>query len=355
MRPFTLLSGLSRNGDDALENMVICENKEEAKIVKAKGLSYIIWKGTDKDLAKHLFLRVLEAKYPGIKWKEVLGIKKAKSVVAFVEGHKEVEMQRSTVKYESDGHACIATGERIIDADNEVEIDPYRQVDLAEYAADETAKVNIDKLDELDLLPSFLGDVYSCVKRNLLQSAWEEGWTKKLHAPMGNYRMCGGEGDNLIILDVSHSIPEGIANTMITMIDTMRSKVDADLIVTGGVSLWFGKDEDLPSPEKLRAMVPRSNESRDFNEILSKRVSLHDWDNVIAFGDCDTPRYYHETKKALKNISVGKFWHYHTRQFWYVRNDQNCGYAKWQEYVSSVKQPPSYDTSWCEIMNKEIR
>ena len=368
MRPFTLLSGLTKSSNDALANMVICEDRKEARIVKAKGLPYIIWKGTDEDLAKHLFYRVLEKKYPGIKWRKVLGIERTKTIVSYVPGTKlsegdgkgrkieEAEKREApTISYHSDGHADIATSEREIEGGYDVEVDPYQEVDLAEYAADETAAVNLDKLDELGLLPSFLGDVYSCVKRNLLQASWEEGWNKRLHAPMGNYHMCGGEGDNLIILDVSHSIPEGISSTMLTMIDTMRSKVDADLIVTGGDSLWFGKDDELPSPERLRQLVPRSNESWMFNDILVEHVSLHDWDNVIAFGDNDTPAYDDRTKRALSSVKVGRFWHYHTGRYlrtWGGKEDRHCGYAKWDSLVAEVKEPPSFDTSWCKIINE---
>lgn len=374
MRPFTLLSGLTKSSNDALSNMVICENKREARIVKAKGLPYIIWQGTDEDLAKHLFYRVLKKKYPGIKWRKVLGIEKAKTIVSYVPGRKLSEEDREaekrkqeekreetekrearTISYDSDGHADIAEYEREIEGGYDVEVDPYQEVDLAEYAADETAMVNLDKLDELGLLPSFLGDVYSCVKRNLLQASWEEGWNKRLRAPMGNYHMCGGEGDNLIILDVSHSIPEGISSTMLTMIDTMRSKVDADLIVTGGDSLWFGKDDELPSPEELRRRVPRSNESYMFNDILVEHVSLHDWDNVIAFGDNDTPIYDDRTARALSSVKVGRFWHYHTGRFlmtWNGDVERRCGYAKWDSLVAEVKEPPSFDTSWCKIINE---
>lgn len=368
MRPFTLLNGLTKSSNDALANMVICEDRKETRIVKAKGLPYIIWQGTDEDLAKHLFYRVLKKKYPGIKWHKVLGIEKTKTIVSYVPGSKLGEEERAekkaaesegheapTISYHSDGHADIATSEREIEGGYDVEVDPYQDVDLAEYAADETAMVNLDKLDELGLLPSFLGDVYSCVKRNLLQASWEEGWNKRLHAPMGNYHMCGGEGNNLIILDVSHSIPEGISSTMLTMIDTMRSKVDADLIVTGGDSLWFGKDDELPSPERLRKLVPRSNESWMFNDILVEHVSLHDWDNVIAFGDNDTPAYDDRTKEALSSVKVGRFWHYHTGRYFRIRigkEDRRCGYAKWDSLVAEVKEPPSFDTSWCKIINE---
>lgn len=367
MRPFNILKGIGKK-DDALSRMIICENAKEANVCKGKGLPYLIWKGTDKELAATLLIRTMRRKYPGIDWDEVLGLnpgKSGKQVLAYVPGDSGSDEagddpepgrgEKPSVKYEDDPGSDIATGPRTIaGASSEGDASSYEKIDLEKYAEDEVAKVNLDKLQELDLLPSFLGDIYSCVKRNLLQSAWEEGWTKKLGAPLGNYRMCGGEGSNLIILDVSHSIPIGISNTMLTMIDTMRSKIDADLIVTGGCSKWFGKDDELPSPEKLRAMIPRNNESTDFNAILREKVSLHDWDNVIAFGDYDMPRYYRDTKQALSSVKVGKFWHYHTSpgKFFYRNDDMrgHCGYARWEKYVAEVKETCSLNSEWCSVI-----
>lgn len=379
MRPFNILKGIGKK-NDALSRMIICENAEEAKVCKGKGLPYLIWKGTDRELAAALLIRVMRRKYPGVDWDEVLGLdsrKRGRQVLAYVPGDAGNEATENdpapiqkdnpkpgrggkpVVKYKEDPGSDIATGTRTIaNASVEGDVSSYEEVDLEAYAEDEIAKVNLDKLQELDLLPSFLGDIYSCVKRNLLQSAWEEGWTKKLGAPLGNYRMCGGEGSNLIILDVSRSIPLGISSTMLTMIDTMRSKIDADLIVTGGCSKWFGKDDELPSPKELRAMIPRNNESEDFNKILRKKVSMHDWDNVIAFGDYDTPRYEQRTKRALSTVKVGKFWHYHTSPGkYFYRNDKkgHCGYARWEEYVAEVKEVCSLNSEWCSVIIPDHR
>jgi hypothetical protein len=239
--------------------------------------------------------------------------------------------------------ACIG-GEEDPDY-HEFTVDRLR---IQDYVGDLSSSVDIDALQKLGLLPKFVGDVTDCIKKNLSQSMrWTEGYTKKLGFPLGRFN-CKSELPNLVIIDVSASIPDGIAATMLTLADTLRSQCNAELIITSRRSGYYPQGSELPKPQTLRDYYGRCNESREFWGIIEKHIAGREFGHVISFGDDDWPG----TVPGFCDIAgtkVHAVHHYHT---WKPRTE--TGYARWVGECCPEAQR-FYDDEWCTVMNKRYR
>lgn len=355
-----------------LPEIYVCDNQAEAKVLLDAGIPCVITKMDDIKIVKIILLRTLKKKFPHIKWNEVLKVRETANLNIMVPGSGRKPEQ---VKVEADGDhdddlkeewkprgtseekrqatdrggTQIAESERVIQGGGEgPDTVTPEKVPIDEYCLDAAASVNIEQLQALGFLPKFMSDAADAIRINLEnRMEWRECFNKKLGECVGDV----GYGDiarNLIILDVSYSIPEGISATMLQLIATLREQAEADLIVTGGRSLFFPREEELPDPDWLRGAIPRSNESRMFKAILREHIAGRHYGNVISFGDNDTPYWYEDVEDFMKVLNmdgtrIDRVMHYHT---W-----SNCrtGYATWCRAVSPdcVEE---FDTSWCRVM-----
>lgn len=333
-------------------NIVIAENRQDVQVCRDSGLPFLFWSGTDAELGILVFRRALMKRFPYVKWDHLfadrIGRKRFRTLILAEQGCKAGEFE----EFADDGKVIDATAP-VSDVAGECrefnckDSRRYKAMEIAQAACDDFT-VDINVLQKLRLMPTFLGDIASAVRVNLASALWQEGWTKKLHAPMGNIQG-SGEQRNLLIIDISASIPVGISATLLALMDTMKEQARADLIVTGSQSMYWRYDEVHPSIGVIRRIIGRCNESSMFNNILIRNIAGREWGNVIAFGDNDTPKYCDSAMSALADTKVGKFWHYHTGIRCYGSN-RPCGYAKWQDYVVTQEEP-AFDTSWCTCID----
>lgn len=350
-----------------LPRLYVAENKADADLAMEKGIPFIKWNRGQEELIKLILRPFLERMFPDIRWSKVLGRRKSfKTNVITVEGgigltENEESVIPNPVRDE-DGclveTADIATDQRVFaNRNSHVNIS---QVSLEEYVGDMSAHVNVEVLQSLRLMPTFIGDIIDCIKVNIGSGIqWREGYNKKRGLYIGNYD-AEPQLPNLIIIDVSYSIPRGIASTMLALADTLRTQVNADIIITGRHSVFFPAGCELPDPERLRRMVPLGQESSEFIEILETKVKGRKFGHVFSFGDFDQP-YYGE----IDNVINGGNWgyvagrcgdsvdlvgtevrhvhHYHTRY------KDKTGYARWCHFLAQ-KPEVSFDTTWCNVI-----
>lgn len=159
---------------------------------------------------------------------------------------------------------------------------------LMDLSMDFGSSIDLNALMELKMLPKFFGEIEDVVRTNVTNSYyWEDGYNKKTGLCTGQL-LPAGEKKNLIILDISASIPDGLSAGLLTMLKTMTEVAHADAIITGGTS-YFYTNTELRSLDihEVREKIPKSNEFRMFNYILEHRNM--NYENVIAFGDSDSP------------------------------------------------------------------
>lgn len=359
--------------------LYIAENRQDVMLAQANGIPYVKWKWGHDELVRQLLRPVIERMFPGIDWNKVLGRKKpVRSEVVIVSGSKapaqpdagdhdagamleaqhaydgivdrlDHETQEPDDRGEYVRMVDIADGPRDCVADNSAAgYDAFTvdRMSIRQYVGDLSSSVDIDALQKLGLLPKFVGDVADCIKHNVSQSMrWTEGYNKKLGVPLGRFD-AKAELPNLLIIDVSHSIPDGIAATMLTLADTLREQCNAELIITSARSGYYPVGAELPKPQTLRDYYGRSNESHEFLGILNKYIAGREFGYVISFGDNDNPAWgYRNNVVDLKGTKVHQVRHYHTCQA------EPTGYARWVDDCSPDCEHV-FDTSWCKVMKK---
>ena len=371
-----------------LPRLYIAENKEDVMKAKTSGIPYIKWTRGQDELIRILLRPALEKMFPHIKWNKVLGRRnRFKTVVVQDEINEMMSPEKSQIelagrldvnpaqpketeptlsepgepvdevdampeRFDDDGDMYEVSsgtyGERLFDSTDEaLPMIIEHRTDLETYVGDVSSQVNLDVLQRLRLMPAFIGDILDCVRLNVGNGMyWSEGYNKRLGLPVGRYN-ASGQLPNLIILDVSGSIPRGISATMISLVDTLRSQLTADLIITSDHSRFYAMGEELPDPQRIRDMFGYGNEAHDFFEILDTKVRGRHYGHVISFGDNDTPTYYGTFHGTLAGTIVEHVHHYHTG-IW-ADDETETGYAKWCHMLAR-KPIADYDTSWCEVI-----
>ena len=369
-----------------LPRLYIAENQKDAELAQEKGIPYIRWTKGQDALIKMLLRPTLERMFPYIRWDSVLGKRrKFMTQVEMVEhddpdGLDQVDLVGSLG---SDPELFEGSSwnpedsEDIVESANDVDENgviiersvadseerlfydggvssmvAVRKLDIEDYIGDMSSYVNLEILQRLKLMPAFIGDILECVKLNIGSGMyWREGYNKKRGLAVGRFD-ASKQLPNLIILDVSGSIPRGISATMIALVDTLRTQLSADLIITSSNSRFYPMGSQLPDPQTIRDKFGYGNESEDFFGILTKNIRGKHYGHVFSFGDNDTP-YYEMFKTrsdrwSLEGTIVEHVHHYHTG-LGSRYGIKRTGYAKWCHMLAS--QPKvDYDTSWCKVI-----
>lgn len=220
----------------------------------------------------------------------------------------------------------------------------YVDWDLIDLAERSNYEVDPRVLEELDLLPAFVGDIATCIRRNLTNTKWTEGYNKKRKAAIGKMK-AQTQLPNLILIDVSGSIPSGISIMMLGLANTLRHQCNAELVIHSDNAQWFDMSEELPDPEKLRSMFGYCNESTKFAKVMTKHVYGREFSHIIAFGDFDSFHVdYVDEINDDRLMAKTKCHHLHNyfvfkdKDSSYcqaVRRGKNmrCGFVNWLEQV----------------------
>lgn len=349
-----------------LPEVYVCDNKGDSVICRDAGIPYIVTKLPDEQLVKTILYHWLRKRFPHIDWANKFGYQAARPFAVIVpcsgeepdddgsESLTETEMPEEREETEKDSAPVVSMRPKDEAQSSVTEkyrhhagtdgVRRVRRVMSDSFFADEGNKVNVEQLQALGLLPQFMSDVADAIKLNLMSSMrWRECYNKRLGECVGDYSL-GTKAPNLIILDISGSIPRGISQTMLELIDSLRSQAEADLIVTGGSSYYWPAGAELPTPQWIRDHISLGNETTMFMRILTQQLAGRHFGNVVSFGDNDSPSYFDRDMEKVMTIKVDRVMHYHT----WCRN-RETGYARWVSTANpDVEQV--FDTSWCDMM-----
>ena len=319
-------------GTVQLPTVYVVDQRSEIGECRRLGVPYIIkprgW--SDEKLIKAVLWRTLHKRFPDINWRKMLGFDRDPKVNVKVPVKQEQELPGEKVQVEARERTAPSydQGPGLTSPDMEVS-DGYREtaggmdddemtfkqklaepdwqtVGVDDYLGEQAFGVSIEELQALKVLPVFMDDIANAVKLNIMNTCWIDGYNKKLGIPIGHYKGTD-QAPNLIILDTSGSIPSGVAGTMVSLIDTLRSQANADLIITSGQSVWYPSGTELPSPDDLAYLIGGCNEARQFYKIIKDHVLGKHWGNVIVFGDYDAPtqkRFRHQQENAIQNSDL---------------------------------------------------
>lgn len=203
-----------------------------------------------------------------------------------------------------------------------------------EYIKDSTAYVNITKLKDLNVFPTWFTDnLEKAVETNIHNFAVFNNnmYNKKLEGMYGALELTS-PNKNLIIKDISYSIPKSIATSILVLIKWMSETFYADIIFTGKDSIFIPYEElGNLNVDEIYEKYGQSQECKNFRKIITSDVKHYR--TAIVFGDyhsvCDS---WHVSEKIINpkdgkklcQWTIDKLISFHT-----TSNEDLAGYSEW--------------------------
>jgi len=186
----------------------------------------------------------------------------------------------------------------------------YKPIELDSFVEDQYL-VNFDKLTELKVLPTWLDDLRASIETNIIDEVTfnPASFNKQLGMNIGGASLKHNK-KNLLVLDVSGSMPDGVVKTITNLAKLMSKKFYADVIITGGQS-YFYHYEDVQNINIVdeAAKAGRNNEGEMYRKILKE---TRNYGTVISFGDDDNPGYYTKSEDVC-NFTCETLFSLHTK------------------------------------------
>lgn len=215
--------------------------------------------------------------------------------------------------------------------------DSYFVKSVSDYLEDISYLVDLEYLKNLNLIPSwFSKNIEENIKINILNTILynPNRYNKKLGLVSGDVSLINPE-KNLIIIDISGSIPVSISKSILLLGKTMSNSYYADLLITGSKSTLYDYDEvGNLDPDAIYEENGKDNDQTYFKKIVSQ---YRKYNNVIVFGDNHSPgmkwrndynkdtEFIHDAEgKKLCNWEVNKIYSFHT-----TSDTTLAGYGEW--------------------------
>jgi len=204
--------------------------------------------------------------------------------------------------------------------------------------------VDFDALSALKILPIWLDDIKSSIEANIIDEVMFDptAFNKQLGLNIGSGSVKHNM-KNLLILDVSGSIPNGVVVTITNLAKLMSKKFYADVMITGGTTQLIDYEQVQESDIiELARLAGRNNEGKMYKKIVEQ---YKEYNTVIAFGDDDHPNNFESKSFELKpKFKIETIYSLHTD----TRSNNVVGYAR---YLKS-KNDPIIVRDWVTTVNK---
>lgn len=206
-----------------------------------------------------------------------------------------------------------------------------------QFIKDSSAYVDIKKIKDLNVFPLWLDKIENAIVTNIQNfAAYNPNmYNKKLEGMYGGLEMAS-PNRNLIIIDISGSIPSAVSTTCLALAKNLAETFYADLLITGSKSTLYTYEElYMLNVEFVYEENGTDNDQAYFKKLVTGDVK--DYKTAIVFGDNHHPgrawsNSYNENTKTIsdedgKNIcrwNVDKIISFHT-----TSNREVAGYARW--------------------------
>lgn len=220
---------------------------------------------------------------------------------------------------------------------HDVTIKDFSSNGLRDFIKDAAAYVNIEVLKNLNIFPIWVDKVEEAIKTNIHNFAVFNSnmYNKKLDGMYGGLEL-SAPGRNLIIVDISGSIPKGVSSTCLVMSKNLAETFYADLLITGSKSTLY----EYGNLHELNVDTIYQENGMDNDQVYFKKLvteSERSYDTAIVFGDNHTPcqswsnkfnmesRYIsREDGRKMCKWAIKKLISFHTSSI-----VENAGYSDW--------------------------
>jgi hypothetical protein len=210
---------------------------------------------------------------------------------------------------------------------------------LKDYIRDSSAYVDVNVLKGLNVFPVWLDKIEDAISTNVHNFAVFNNnmYNKKLEGMYGGIDLVS-PNKNLIIIDISGSIPKAVSSTCLALSKNLAESFYADILITGSKSTLYSYEclGDL----NVRTIYDENGMDND-QTYFKKLVSGDNrhYKTVIAFGDNHSPSmsWSNEYNRNTNNISredgkklcewgIDKLISFHVNS-----TEDIAGYADWFE------------------------
>lgn len=223
------------------------------------------------------------------------------------------------------------------------------------YCKDSVAYVDMEKLKSLKVFPIWLQTIEDAVHTNIHNFAVfnENMYNKKLEGMYGSLDLISPP-KNLIIIDISSSIPKAVSTTCLTLAKNLAETFYADLLITGSKSTLYTYEQLY----ELNITTIYSENGEDNDQTYFKRLLESDerkYKTAIVFGDNHQPgrawsntynrgtnTISREDGQALCKWKIDKIISFHTNNSYEL-----AGYANWFSPV----QETQHIENWVKYLN----
>jgi hypothetical protein len=207
------------------------------------------------------------------------------------------------------------------------------KIELDDFVSQEYI-VDFDKLSELKILPIWLDDIRASVETNIINEVIFDptAFNKQLGINVGASAVKQNL-KNLLILDVSGSIPKSVVVTITNLAKLMSKRFYADVMITSGKTVLIDY-EDVPTSDivEIARLSGYNNEGSMYKKIVEE---VRDYNTVIAFGDNDHPIGFNGSDKALNpKFNIQTIYSLHTDN----KSDEVVGYARYLKAKTVIKE-----------------
>jgi len=227
--------------------------------------------------------------------------------------------------------------------------------EFKDFVRDSVCYVDIEKLKKLNVFPVWLNKIEEAIKTNIHNFATYNYnmYNKKLEGMYGGIEL-SSPSRNLIIIDISGSIPKAVSTTCLTIAKNLMESFYSDLIITGSKStLYTYENIYMLNVEKIYAENEMDNDQIYFKRLVSSVEK--EYKTAIVFGDNHHPgsawsnRYNHGSKyisdedgKGLCKWKVENLISLHTKGI-----EDIAGYARWFNPKNTERI-----NNWVKYLNK---
>jgi hypothetical protein len=207
------------------------------------------------------------------------------------------------------------------------------------FIKDSSVYVDVAKLKHLNVFPVWLESIEKAVHTNIHNFAVYNNnmYNKKLEGMYGSLDLVSPD-KNLIIIDISGSIPRGVSSTCLALAKNLASSFYADILITGSKSTVY--PYELLTELNIDTIYDENGMDNDqawFKKLVT--TDERTYKTAIVFGDNHSPCYSwsndyntgtrcisREDGKKLCKWKIDKLISFHTDG-----TSNTAGYADWFE------------------------
>lgn len=223
-----------------------------------------------------------------------------------------------------------------------------------QFIKDSTVYVDVRKIKGLNLFPIWLDKIEDAISTNIHNFAVYNPnmYNKKLDGMYGSLDLVSPDR-NLIIIDISGSIPKAVSTTCLALGKNLAESFYTDLLITGSKSTLYSY-ENL---HELNVTTIYAENDTDNDQVWFKRLLTSDvkhYKTVVVFGDNHHPgkawsNLYNRGTNTISDADgkkmckwkVDKIISFHT-----TSNYQLAGYGRWFD-----TKDIEYIEDWVEYLN----